>query len=98
MFAITAGFCRPASCPRWFFRLFSIPKSSLVACRAFSALNAIHFFTADWRISPVAIAKASAESRRYLKWARVFRRFVVPGWPVVKTRSPSFVPVADHFR
>ena len=51
-----------------------MPNSSLVACRAFSALSAIHFFVAASRISLLAIAKASVESRRYLKCASVFRR------------------------
>ena len=72
--AITAASCSPFIWPRWFFRLFWMPNSSLVDCRSFSALSAIHFFVAASRLSLLAIENASAESRRYLKWARVFSR------------------------
>ncbi len=75
-----------------------MPNSSVVAWRAFSAQSAIHFFTAASRISPLATANGSARSRRYLKCASVFRRWVAPGWPVVKISSPSADPFGDHFR
>ena len=75
-----------------------MPNSSLVDCRAFSGLSAIHFFTAASRISLFAMANGSARSRRYLKCASVFRRCVEPGWPVVKISSPSTEPFGDHFR
>ncbi len=73
-FAITAGSCSPLSWPRWFLRLFWMPNRSLVDWRSFSALRAIHFLVVASRISLLAIANASVESRRYLKWASVFRR------------------------
>ncbi len=72
--AIASASRRPVSWPRWFFRLFWMLNSSLVPCRAFSALRAIHFFVAASRISLLAIENASVESRRYLKWASVYRR------------------------
>ena len=71
-----------------------MPNSSLVAWRAFSALSAIHFLIAASRISLLAIGERQREVAAVLEVRqRCSGAASTPGWPVVKTRSPSFVAV-----